>query len=295
MKGLAGGYGLGVFGNRPKRPLGPGSAAWQQRLYDIVFESESLTGKVFDLSLLALIVLSVVVVCLETVSSYALLYGRWFRILEWVITLSFTAEYLLRLAIVNRPRKYIFSFFGLVDLLAIVPTYLSLFVSGSQYLSVVRALRLLRVFRILKLTNFVAEGSVLAHALIASRHKIGIFMFTVSNAVIVIGAIMYLIEGPEHGFTSIPVSIYWAIVTLTTVGYGDIAPQTHSGQIVASIVMILGYGIIAVPTGIVTVELSQIGREDRLTQTRDEHFCHACGQPLPQGAGAEGSKRETSS
>lgn len=262
--------------------LGPGSAAWQQRAFHIIFEADTPAGRGFDLGLLAMIVLSVLVVSLETVQSYARLYGPWFRLLEWTITVAFTLEYFLRLAIVSSPGRYALSFFGLVDLLSIIPTYLSLVISGSQYLSVVRALRLLRVFRVLKLTHFIDEGSVLAHALVASRHKIAVFLFTVVNAVIVIGAIMYLVEGPEHGFTSIPVSIYWAIVTLTTVGYGDIAPQTQLGQIIACVVMILGYGIIAVPTGIVTVELSQQGREERALRERARgRCCQACGQPLP--------------
>lgn len=277
----------------PRPPLGPGAAPWQAYLYDVIFESESPQGRAFDILLLFLIIVSVVVVCLETVSAYSLLYGRWFRAIEWVITVSFTVEYFARIAVVNRPRKYIFSFFGVVDLLSMIPTYLSLFIDGSHYLSVVRALRLLRVFRVFKLTSYVAEGSVLAAALVASRQKIAVFMFTIINAVIVVGTIMYLVEGPEHGFTSIPVSIYWAIVTLTTVGYGDIAPKTQLGQIIASVVMILGYGIIAVPTGIVTVELSHMGRTGRKTQCRlcrreghegDACFCKYCGQELSQEA-----------
>lgn len=276
-----------MAGLSSKRALGPGTAVWQQRAYRIVFESDTVAGWAFDLGLLALIVLSVLVVSLETVQAYARQFGPWFHILEWTITVAFTLEYGLRLIIVNQPRKYAFSFFGVVDFLSIVPAYLSLVVSGSQYLSVVRALRLLRVFRILKLTNFVEEGSVLARALLASRHKIAVFLFTVVNAVIVIGALMYLVEGPEHGFTSIPVSIYWAIVTLTTVGYGDIAPQTQLGQVIACVVMILGYGIIAVPTGIVTVELSQYGREEKAAQARLQgRCCQACGQPLPDVKGA---------
>lgn len=280
----------------PSRPpLGPGPAPWQAYLYDIIFESESPKGRAFDIVLMILIVLSVAVVCLETVEAYFVLYGRWFRIVEWVITICFTLEYFARIAVVNRPRKYMFSFFGVVDLLSTVPTYLSLFLSGTHYLSVVRALRLLRAFRVFKLTSYVTEGSVLASALVASRQKIAVFMFTIVNAVVVVGTVMYLVEGPEHGFTSIPISIYWAIVTLTTVGYGDIAPQTQLGQMIASVVMILGYGIIAVPTGIVTVELSHMGKTGRRTQCgrcrRDGHegdayFCKYCGEELSQEASA---------
>jgi len=283
---------------KPSSSLGPGRAPWQVYLYDIIFESESPSGRAFDIVLMLLIVVSVGVVCLETVNAYFVLYGRWFRIVEWVITLCFTLEYLTRIAVVNRPRKYIFSFFGVVDLLSTIPTYLSLILSGSHYLSVVRALRLLRVFRVFKLTSYVTEGSVLASALVASRQKIAVFMFTILNAVIVVGTVMYLVEGAENGFTSIPVSIYWAIVTLTTVGYGDIAPQTQLGQVLASVVMILGYGIIAVPTGIVTVELSHMGKTGRTTQCgrcrRDGHegdayFCKYCGQELPQEAAVSGA------
>lgn len=260
---------LAIF--RTELNLKPGPRAWQQRLFRVVFESDTPSGRTFDIGLLVLIVASVLAVCLETVAGIEARWGGALRAAEWVFTISFTAEYLLRLSIVSAPRAYATSFFGLVDLAAVLPSFLSLVVADQHYFSVVRALRLLRVFRILKLAPYVAEGSSLAAALLASRRKILVFLAFVLTAVLIIGAVMYQIEGPASGFTSIPISIYWAIVTLTTVGYGDIAPQTPLGRTVAGLVMILGYGIIAVPTGIVTVELAQAGRAGHA-------HCGACGR-----------------
>ncbi len=227
---------------------------WRSKLHEVVFEADTPAGKAFDIALLVLILGSILVVVLESVPAVRARHGRTFWAAEWVFTILFTVEYLLRLVSVRRPGRYVRSFFGIVDLLAVLPTYLSLLLPGAQALLVVRALRLLRVFRILKLGEFLGEAQMLAQALKASVRKIAVFLQAVLVMVLIIGSLMYLIETPESGFTSIPQSIYWAIVTLTTVGYGDIAPQTVLGKILASLVMILGYGLIAVPTGIVTVE-----------------------------------------
>ena len=242
------------------------------RLHEIIFEADTRAGRLFDLTLIWLILLSVATVLLESVRSVRAQYGEILHALEWLFTLLFTVEYLLRLLSVRRPWRYATSFFGVVDLLAIIPTYLSIFIPGSQYLLVIRILRLLRVFRLLKLSEYVAEADTLRLALRASRRKISVFISAVVLLVVIIGALMYVVEGEEHGFTSIPLSIYWAIVTLTTVGYGDLSPRTPFGQILASIVMIIGYGIIAVPTGIVTVELAEAARQRKLTR----QSCPAC-------------------
>src|SRR5687768_2493844 len=224
------------------------------RLHEVIFESDTRAGRAFDLTLIWLILLSVATVVLESVREVRDQYGKLLYALEWLFTLLFTVEYFLRLLSVRRPLRYATSFFGVVDLLAIIPTYLSIFIAGSHYLLVIRILRLLRVFRLLKLTEYVSEADTLRRALRASRRKISVFISAVVLLVVIIGALMYVIEGEANGFTSIPRSIYWAIVTLTTVGYGDLSPKTSFGQIVASIVMIIGYGIIAVPTGIVSVD-----------------------------------------
>lgn len=235
------------------------------RLHEVIFESDTRAGRYFDLTLTWLILLSVATVVLESVREVRGQYGTLLHVLEWVFTLLFTVEYSLRLLSVRHPMRYATSFFGVVDLLAIVPTYLSVFVPGSQYLLVIRILRLLRVFRLLKLSEYVVEADILRHALRASRRKISVFISAVVLLVVIIGALMYVIEGEANGFTSIPRSIYWAIVTLTTVGYGDLSPRTSLGQMAASIVMIIGYGIIAVPTGIVSVELAQAVRDKKVT------------------------------
>jgi voltage-gated potassium channel len=265
-------------------------ARWRERLHEIIFEAETPAGKAFDVALLACIVASVVTVLLDSVASIRAEHGPVLRALEWGFTILFTVEYVLRLACVGRPLSYATSFFGIVDLLAIVPTYLSVFFAGAQSLLVIRALRLLRIFRVMKLAHFVGEASMLRAALQASVRKIVVFLGTVATIVLIVGSLMYLVEGEASGFTSIPQGMYWAIVTLTTVGYGDIAPQTVVGKVLASVVMILGYGIIAVPTGIVTVELAQARRGPVSTEAcrscgagghdPDADFCKYCGTPL---------------
>lgn len=261
------------------------------RLHEVIFESDTRAGRYFDFTLIWLILLSVATVVLESVREVREQYGALLHALEWVFTLLFTVEYGLRLLSVRRPLRYATSFFGVVDLLAIVPTYLSIFVPGSHYLLVIRILRLLRVFRLLKLSEYVTEADILRRALRASSRKISVFISAVVLLVVIIGALMYVIEGEANGFTSIPRSIYWAIVTLTTVGYGDLSPRTALGQIVASIVMIIGYGIIAVPTGIVSVELAQAVREKKVTgqscpscaaegHDADAICCKYCGDQL---------------
>lgn len=227
----------------------------RQKLYEIIFEADTPTGKLFDVVLLIVILVSVALVMLESVPGIRLQHQEILRLLEWIITGIFTVEYILRIAIIRKPVRYIFSFYGIIDFLSVIPTYVGLFVIGSHHLAVIRILRMLRIFRILKLTRYTQAGRTLARALWASREKISVFIFFVVVLVIVVGTIMYLIEGEAHGFTSIPSGIYWAVVTLTTVGYGDISPQTPFGQFMASIVMIMGYAIIAVPTGIVTAEI----------------------------------------
>ncbi len=261
------------------------------RLHEVIFESDTRAGRAFDLTLIWLIILSVATVVLESVREVREQYGTLLHALEWIFTLLFTVEYGLRLLSVRHPLRYATSFFGVVDLLAIVPTYLSLFVPGSQYLLVIRILRLLRVFRLLKLSEYVTEADTLRLALRASSRKISVFISAVVLLVVIIGAVMYVIEGEANGFTSIPRSIYWAIVTLTTVGYGDLSPRTALGQMVASIVMIIGYGIIAVPTGIVSVELAQAVRRKEVTgqscpscaaegHDADANCCKYCGAQL---------------
>lgn len=232
-------------------------ANWRRKLHEIIFEAETSAGRRFDVVLICLILLSVFVVFLESVRSIREDYGAILYAAEWVFTILFSIEYFLRLVSVRKPWRYALSFYGLIDLLAIFPTYLSLFVPGTQYLLTIRVLRLLRIFRILKLTEYISEARVITTALRASRRKISVFLLAVLSLVTIAGSLMYVIEGEERGYTDIPTSIYWAIVTLTTVGYGDISPQTPLGKAVASLIMIAGYGIIAVPTGIVTVELSK--------------------------------------
>ncbi len=228
----------------------------RQRLHEIIFEADTPAGKLFDIVLILSIVASVVVVMLDSVAALDAQYGQLFLVLEWFFTSIFTAEYVLRLSCIGRPSKYAKSFYGIVDLLSILPSYVSLFLPGGKFLLVIRILRLLRVFRVLKLVQYVGASDHLQRALWASRRKIAVFLLSVFLLMVIFGSVMYIVEGPENGFTSIPRSIYWAIVTMTTVGYGDISPQTSLGQTLASLVMILGYGIIAIPTGIVTSELA---------------------------------------
>lgn len=242
----------------------------KKRLYEIIFEADTPAGKIFDVALLFVIVISVVLVMLESVNSFASRYLNVLRTLEWIITIIFTFEYILRILIVQKPIRYIFSFFGIIDLLSVIPTYLSLFAFGYQSLVVIRMLRLLRIFRVLKLTRYTQAGRFLMRAIWASRAKISVFIFFMLIIVVIMGTIMYLIEGETNGFKSIPTSIYWAIVTLTTVGYGDISPVTPIGQFMASIIMILGYAIIAVPTGIITSEII------KPTPVKNTQVCHKC-------------------
>jgi voltage-gated potassium channel len=264
-------------------------AQWRDNLHAVIFEAETPSGKWFDILLIASILISVFTVMLDSVTSINLRFGAFLTAVEWFFTIVFSIEYILRLICVGRPFLYATSFFGVVDLMAIIPTYMSLFLPGSEYLIVVRILRILRIFRVLKLVQYLGEAIILMKALRASSRKIVVFLFTVLTLVIILGSLMYLIEGAEHGFTSIPRSIYWAIVTLTTVGYGDISPQTNIGQLLASFIMILGYSIIAVPTGIVTVELSQVSSRKTTRSCRecsaeghdiDAEFCKYCGAKL---------------
>lgn len=263
-------------------------AAWRLRLYEIIFEADTPIGKAFDITLLLFILLSVIAVLLDSVPSINQKYGNLFFIAEWFFTIIFTIEYVLRILTARKVSAYVLSFYGVIDLLAILPTYLSLFLVGTQFLLVIRVLRLLRVFRVLKLARFMGASAQLMIAMRQSRHKIIIFLEVVLTLVIIMGSLMYLIEGPEHGFTSIPRSIYWAIVTLTTVGYGDIAPQTFFGQALASFVMIIGYAIIAVPTGIISVEMSrahqmqnkECGNCNEIIHDADAKYCKSCGVEL---------------
>ena len=264
----------------------------RNKIYSIVFESDTRSGRLFDLVLLWLILLSIISVFLESVASFRDKYIAAIHIIEWTFTILFTLEYALRIYSSKKPLSYIFSFYGLIDFIAFIPNYLSIFFPGAQYLMVIRALRLLRVFRILKLSRFINEGNVLKNALKASMHKITVFLASVITMVTIIGTLMYIIEGEGSGFTNIPVSIYWAIVTITTVGYGDISPESPLGQFLASILMIIGYGIIAVPTGIVTVAMAKATEESKEKCPEcsspiypdKANFCSNCGKKLPPKA-----------
>lgn len=262
----------------------------REKLHEIIFEADTPAGKLFDVSLFWAIGISVLVVALDSVPSLNSRYGETFRAVEWGFTFLFSVEYILRIYCVRKPFKYIFSFYGLVDFLSVLPTYIGLYFVGSQSFRVIRILRLLRIFRVLKLIGFSKQAKVLRNALKTSRQKIMVFLLAVLILVVLLGTLMYLIEGPKTGFTSIPKSIYWAIVTLTTVGYGDITPQTVLGQMLASVIMITGYAIIAVPTGIVTAEIMKTKPEPSNTQacpscSREGHaddakFCKYCGEKL---------------
>ncbi len=250
----------------------PNQSPRKNRLYEIIFEAETRAGKLFDIALFVAIMLSVTATILNSVESIQSRYGLWLTGLNWAFTLLFTVEYALRLTCAKKPIRYARSFFGMVDLLAVLPTYLSLFIPGTRFLDVIRILRMLRIFRVLKMVQYVNDGDLLLTALISSRRKIGIFLFAVVTLVVILGSLMYVIEGIENGFTSIPVGIYWAIVTLTTVGYGDISPQTGLGQTLAACIMIIGYSIIAVPTGIISAE---VGRSSvRKQYSKSCPFCH---------------------
>lgn len=259
-------------------------------LHEIIFEADTPAGRLFDIGLILAILLSVVAVMFDSVAEVRAQYGRELYIIEWFFTLLFTVEYFLRILTLGNPARYVRSFYGLVDLISILPTYLSILVPGSQYLMVIRILRLLRVFRILKLAQYLHEAESLLKAMRASFRKISVFLFAVLTLVLIFGSLLYLIEGDESGFTSIGVSCYWAITTLTTVGYGDISPQSPLGRAVASIIMIMGYGVIAVPTGIVTAELVAPVTGKVSTQacpdcgaekhSYDARFCKYCGTEL---------------
>jgi len=262
----------------------------REKLRIIIFEADTPAGKIFDVGLILAIGLSVTVVMLDSVEEIHTQYGPLLYGLEWMFTVLFTLEYLTRLICIGRPFKYATSFFGVVDLLAILPTYLDLLIPGSQSMAVIRVLRVLRVFRILKVVKYVSETQILIRALRSSRRKIVVFLFGILSLVIILGSLMYIIEGADTGFTSIPRSVYWAIVTLTTVGYGDIRPETGLGQALASIVMIMGYSMIAVPTGIFSVEMSRAARQSFTTRTcpscsaeghdEDADFCKHCGESM---------------
>lgn len=258
----------------------------RKKLYQIIFEHHTKAGKLFDVVLLWLILISVLVVITESVPEFSAALFSVFYTIEWVLTILFTLEYILRIWSSPKPMKYIFSFWGLIDLLAILPTYLGFFFSGSHYLLTVRIFRLLRVFRILKLVRFNREAQILLKALKASSYKISIFLMTVISIVTMLGTLMYVVEGSDSGFTSIPQSIYWSIVTVTTVGFGDIVPQTVIGKILSSVAMIVGYAIIAVPTGIITVELSKTQQRSITCQNcgsvnaDQARFCDQCGKTM---------------
>ncbi len=271
--------------NSPKRSYFP---AWREKIFQIIFKADTKTGKTFDIILLFSIILSVIAVILDSVEVIRIKYGKAIIFAEWLFTVLFTIEYVFRIISVKRIPKYIFSFYGIIDLLAVLPSYLSLLFIGTQYFLVIRILRLLRVFRILKLDRYVGASGYLKSSLKASRHKIIVFFGFLFTIVVIMGSLMYLIEGPENGFTNIPKSIYWAIVTLTTVGYGDITPNTVLGQALSSIIMILGYTIIAVPTGIISVEISRARDKSKKIKVckncvnrdidKDAKYCKICGE-----------------
>ncbi|MDF2382555.1 ion transporter [Nostoc ellipsosporum NOK] len=264
---------------------------WRFRLHEVIYESNTPAGKAFDLSLLIAIFTSIIVVMLDSVDTLHQRYGHSFLIAEWIFSILFTLEYILRLISIRKPWRYVFSFLGVIDLLALIPTYLGIFFTGAQSLLVFRALRLLRVFRIFKLGHFLTEIDFLKQSLKGSVRKISIFLLTVLTITVILGSIMYLVEKRENGFTSIPESIYWAIVTITTVGYGDISPITPLGKFVASIVMLTGYAIIAVPTGIITHDIAMAARKKKELHEScpncaleghdsDALFCKRCGSSL---------------
>ena len=262
----------------------------KDQLRKIIFGTETFTGRLFDVLLIVAIISSVLIVMLDSVLEYHNSYGDIFLKAEWIFTILFTIEFLLRIYCIRIPSSYVFSFFGIIDLLAILPTYISLLIPGAAVFSVIRILRVLRVFRVLKLVQFMGEAELLKQAMIASKRKIFVYLFFLLNLVIVLGSLMYLIEGEKSGFDSIPRSIYWAIVTLTTVGYGDISPTSNLGQFIAAIIMIMGYSIIAVPTGIVTYSMNFTKDKYRKTcivcndnkQSALAKFCNKCGAKMPE-------------
>lgn len=263
---------------------------WQSRLHEIIFEADTPAGKAFDVALLVAIVVSVIAVMLESVPSIKESYGAELRTLEWIFTILFTVEYFARIVSIRKPWRYATSFLGIIDFLSIAPTYLTFFFAGAQSLIIIRAIRLLRVYRVLKLARYLGEANILMRALAAGKYKVTVFLTAVISLILIMGTLMYLVEGEKSGFTNIPVSIYWAVITLTTVGYGDIVPQTPLGQGVATLIMILGYSIIAIPTGIVSAELARGAVKKVSTQacpecSREGHdpdavHCKYCGSKL---------------
>ncbi len=276
-----------------------GTSKWKAELHEIIFESDTLKGKIFDITLLFFIGLSTLIIMLESVSGVNHKIGFWLYILDWWVTISFTVEYILRLTSVKNPKKYAVSFYGIIDLLSIIPTYLSVFFIQSHYLAIIRILRLLRIFRVLKLGNYINESNLILLSLRNSKRKIFVFLYFILLTTLILGALMYVVEGGHNseGFSSIPQSMYWAIVTLTTVGYGDVAPTTIVGKIIASGIMILGYSIISVPAGLISVEYrrSQIFRENTQicrncmaeNHESDAIYCKRCGHILNESTGKE--------
>lgn len=264
--------------------------ALREKLFITIFGTDTPAGKRFDIALIVAIVISVLALMAESVNAISTAYGGYFRALEWALTICFTLEYATRIYCSPRPWRYISSFYGVVDLVAILPTYMSLFLPGANYLLAIRLLRFLRIFRVLKLVRYLREANTLLRSIAMSRRKISVFFFSVLVLAVILGTVMYVIEGPTHGFSSIPKSIYWTIVTITTVGYGDITPQTVPGQVLASFIMLLGYSIIAVPTGILTAELAQEMQRERSDRQcegcglkghdKDARHCKACGEVL---------------
>jgi len=275
----------------PYQHLGKPDGGWRAKLYAIIFESDTPKGRAFDLTLIGAILLSVLVIVLTSVQSIAAEYGDWLHAAEWFFTILFTVEYIGRCLCVQRPLVYARSFFGVIDVMSILPSYVSLFIPGAHVIMGVRILRLLRIFRILKLTLYIEEYSMLGNALMASRRKIFIFLSVVFLIVFLLGTVMYVVEGPQHGYSSIPTAVYWAISTMTTVGFGDLVPKTDIGRAIASFMMLLGWGILAVPTGIISSEITH-QRGQRLLSLRacpdchssgheaDARFCKDCGSQL---------------
>ncbi|GAB4301502.1 MAG: ion transporter [Marinilabiliales bacterium] len=261
---------------------------FKEKLFTIVFEADTVAGKIFDIALIVLILISVILVLLESVQKINHNFREFFRVIEWTITILFTIEYFLRIWLTKKPLKYIFSFYGIVDFLAILPSFIGVFISGAHGLMTIRTLRVLRIFRIFKATRYISASTLIIRALKSSWAKISVFLLTIAMLLVIIGTLMYLIEGPENGFTDIPTSIYWAVVTLTTVGYGDISPKTPIGQFFSSIVMIIGYAIIAVPTGIVSFEMVRENKASTQVcphcmkegHDNDAEYCKYCGSKL---------------
>lgn len=265
-------------------------AELRDRLYIVIFGSETRAGRLFDVVLIYVILASVAALMLDSIAAVSERYGTWLLVAEWAFTLLFTLEYLARIYCSPRPWAYVTSFYGIIDLAAVLPTYLGLIFPGANYALVVRLLRVLRIFRVLKLVRYTSEANLLVRSMLQARRKIFVFFFVVLVLATIFGSIMYIVEGPEYGFTSVPKSIYWTVVTITTVGYGDMTPKTPLGQVVATAVMLTGYSIIAVPTGIVTAELAQEIQRERVARTcatcnrsghdQDARYCKHCGSPF---------------